>query len=345
MLDQRRIRSIGILIASMFLISILAPASHAQNRARLKAPKALLDAIDQEDRDCVVQSGLDKSVTVRPIMLAADHSQQLLIRGSGLCLCGAQNCGFWIYRKIGNKYELLLKGIGSNRVSAGQKSAKGYRDVISQSHASAMESILRTYRYDGSRYQLQRCRNLAYYDDNGKPTKKPVYRPCETGAAAQPNVTVPPGLFDRDVVTIANRRFKLSDYSDRTIVLNVFASWCAPCRMILPDLIELKKKYNSHPIEVLGLVSRKTDADIDEVRRFVSNYGVNFEVIWDTEDFAESIVKLASNHDVLPQTLVIDQTGQVRKILTGFKPDVTPEILRKSLDQIGAESGKAKSAP
>src|SRR5262245_24053705 len=336
---------IPLLMACAFLILLVSAVGHGQTRTRLRAPKALLELIDPEDRDCVKETGLDKSVTVRPIRLASDRSQQLLIRGSGSCLCGAQNCGFWIYRKIGSKYELLLKGIGSTRVRAGQKSAKGYRDVISESHASAMETIVRTYRYDGSQYQMQRCVNRAYYDDNGNSTKKPVERPCETGAATQPNVSVPPALLDRDVVTIANRHLKLSDYSDQTIVLNLFASWCAPCRMNLTDLIELKKKYNSHPIEVLGLVSKRNDADIDEVRRFVSNYGINFEVIWDTEDFGGSMIKLASNHDVLPLTFVIDRTGQMRKSFMGFNPNVTPAFLRKMLDQIGSESDKPKTAP
>lgn len=175
---RTEMKSIGILITCSFL-SLLPSVSQGQSRRHLSAPRALLEILDKEDRDCVVTNGgLSKSVHVQPIQLAADHSRQILVRGSGLCLCGAQNCLFWIYRKIGNHDELLLKGAGSTKVRAGQKSAKGYRDVISESHASAMETILRTYRYDGSQYQLERCVNRAYYDDNGKHTTKPTYRPC-----------------------------------------------------------------------------------------------------------------------------------------------------------------------
>src|SRR5262245_59712668 len=105
---------------------------------------------------------------------------------------------------------------------------------------------------------MQRCVNRAYYDDNGNSTKKPVERPCESGSTKQPGVRLPPGVLDRELTTIANHYLKLSDYSDRTIVLNIFASWCGACRMNLPDLIDLKKKYNSHPIEVLGVVSKRS---------------------------------------------------------------------------------------
>jgi hypothetical protein len=161
------------------LFSLLPGASQGQNRGHLSAPPALLEILDKEDRDCVVTNGgLGRAVHAQSIQLGADGTTQVLVRGSGLCLCGAQNCLFWIYRKTANRYELLLSGTGSTKVRAGQKSAHGYREVISESHASANETILRTYRYDGSQYQLERCVNRAYYDDNGNYTKTPTYRPC-----------------------------------------------------------------------------------------------------------------------------------------------------------------------
>src|ERR1700752_2406403 len=98
---MRRIQKTAVLVASLFLIFTSVGRGYAQRRPRLKAPAALLEVIDKADRDCVTQSGLAKSVTVRPIKLARDRTQQLLIEGAGLCLCGAQNCAFWIYRKSG----------------------------------------------------------------------------------------------------------------------------------------------------------------------------------------------------------------------------------------------------
>lgn len=179
MSGKRRFVSVGTLAACSFLIAFLCARVEAQKR-RLTAPESLLEVLEKEDRNCVVSGGgLRKAVTVQPIQLATRNGQQILVKGSGLCLCGAQNCYFWIYRKTGRNYELLLTGTGSTRVKAGQKSTNGYRDVISESHASAMETIIRTYRYDGAQYQPQRCVSRAYYDDNGKQTKKPIFRPCQ----------------------------------------------------------------------------------------------------------------------------------------------------------------------
>jgi len=158
--------------------AVSSPSIAGQTRPPL-APKSLLTELDKEDRDCVVNNGgLTKNVTVESIKLTL-KTPQILVKGSGVCLCGAQNCGFWIYQQKGNHAELLLKGAGATKVTPGQHFSKGYRDVISESHASAIENIIRAYRYDGSRYQLQKCVSRSFFDNSGKQTNMPLERPCE----------------------------------------------------------------------------------------------------------------------------------------------------------------------
>jgi thiol-disulfide isomerase/thioredoxin len=155
-------------------------------------------------------------------------------------------------------------------------------------------------------------------------------------APTQSVVTLPSSILDRELTTIDDRRLKLSDYSNRTIVLNLFASWCGPCRVNLPDLIDLKRSYVGHPIEVIGLVSQKNDPDIDAVRKFVRDQGINFEIVWDTENVSESLLKVVNGRSVLPDTFIIVR-GTVRKTFFGFNASVSPQLLRQTLDQIGRE--------
>jgi thiol-disulfide isomerase/thioredoxin len=149
-------------------------------------------------------------------------------------------------------------------------------------------------------------------------------------------VTLPSSILDRELTTIDGRQLKLSDYSNRTIVVNLFASWCGPCRLNLPDLIDLKRSYVGHPIEVIGLVSQKNDPDLDAVRKFVRDQGTNFPVVWDTENLSESLIKVLNGRSVLPDTFIIVR-GTVRKTFSGFNVSVSPQILRQTLDQIGRE--------
>ena len=179
MLDRMRVSRVVLGICCGFLIVLAASVAQAQRSARVTSPNSLLQTLDQDDRDCVLTNGgLSRSVRVQSISLAADGTRQILVRGSGSCLCGAQNCGFWIYRKKNRQDELLLKGAGSTRVRATRNSVNGYRDIVSESHASAIETIIRTYRFDGKEYQLARCVSRAYYDENGNMTKVPTTRPC-----------------------------------------------------------------------------------------------------------------------------------------------------------------------
>ena len=174
-------KRVTLVLCCSALVAVTASTASAQHRASIPPSNKLLQVLDKDDRDCVMTNGgLSKAVTVRSMQLAANGTSQLLIKGSNSCLCGAQNCGFWIYRKRKGEYDLLLAGPGVIAIKAGNDSARGYRDIISQSHASANETIVRTFRFDGTEYRLTRCESRAYYDDNGKPTKAPISRPCSS---------------------------------------------------------------------------------------------------------------------------------------------------------------------
>jgi peroxiredoxin len=106
----------------------------------------------------------------------------------------------------------------------------------------------------------------------------------------------------------------------------------------LRDLIRLGEKYKTHRIEVLGLVSDKNDPLIATVRKFARRQKIKFQVIWDNDDFEESLVKLVNGRSVLPQTFIIDRAGRVRKHFQGYSPLNMPQLLREGLDQVGKET-------
>jgi thiol-disulfide isomerase/thioredoxin len=326
----------SFIIIIAFSICAFSQTARAQRRGRVRPPNSLLEVLDKEDRDCVLQSGLDRSVIVRQIQLAKDHTRQILVRGSGLCLCGAQNCGFWIYRIDRNKHELLLKGVGSTKVSAGHAAANGYRDVISESHASAAETIVRTYRYDGSRYQLQRCVNRAAYDDEGRYTRKPVNRPCADDGSSESFIKVPAGILNQELTTIDNRSLRLSDYSNRVIVVNLFAPWCVPCRRNIPDLNILNRNLGKD-FQLIGVVARENEPQIDNLRSFIATLNIQFPVVWENMGFTDSLSSLVPGLHVLPQTFIIDKAGRLRRHFPGFNAEVTPALLREALDQVRAK--------
>ena len=150
-------------------------------------------------------------------------------------------------------------------------------------------------------------------------------------------VFVPPDLMNQALTTIKNRRLRLSDYSNRIIVVNFFASWCGPCRVNLTDLVSLQNHYKAHRIKIIGLVWGKNDPDLKRVREFVHEQKINFQVVWYKDDFGELLQKLVNGRSVIPQTFVIGRDGRIRKHYMGFSQTNTPKMLREALDQVGQE--------
>ena len=140
-------------------------------------------------------------------------------------------------------------------------------------------------------------------------------------------------ILNRELKTIDGRVLKLADYPGKIIVVNLFASWCGPCRMNLADLIHLKESYQDH-VQVIGLVAQETDPDVAFLYTFLQQQDIDFPVVLDDGGFGESLVKTVNGRNVLPQTFVIDKDGCIRSHYQGYSIENSPQLLRKALDQI-----------
>ena len=107
--------------------------------------------------------------------------------------------------------------------------------------------------------------------------------------------------------------------------------------MNLRDLNQLRKKYKVHRIEVIGLVWYQNVPDIASVRKFARQQKIKFKVVWDNDDFGESLVKAVNGQSVIPQTFIIDKASRIRNHFQGYDPSNTPQLLREALDQVGQE--------
>lgn len=112
---------------------------------------------------------------------------------------------------------------------------------------------------------------------------------------------------------LQGNRNSLSQYRGQVVLLNFWATWCAPCRVEMPSFETLYRRYRSQGLTVLAISLDKTDSSA--VQDFIDQRQLSFPVLLDREGEAERLYPSVS----IPFTYVIDQEGRVVARVDGAK--------------------------
>jgi cytochrome c biogenesis protein CcmG, thiol:disulfide interchange protein DsbE len=130
-------------------------------------------------------------------------------------------------------------------------------------------------------------------------------------------------------------RSVFSDFKGKVLVLDFYATWCAPCRDSVPHLIGLQKKYEDQGLKVVGL-NVGGPGDAEEVPAFAKQFGIHYALANPDEDL---IGLLLSDSDAIPQTFVFDRRAQLVERLIGYNSEMGERLDR------AIESALKTSAP
>ena len=108
--------------------------------------------------------------------------------------------------------------------------------------------------------------------------------------------------------TLAGEPFALSDHLGEVVVLNVWASWCAPCRAEAEDIQAVSSELEDQGVQFVGLNTRDSQAAADA---FVDRFGVTYPSIVDTDGSRQLLFHETLPPAAIPSTLVIDRQGRV----------------------------------
>lgn len=167
-------------------------------------------------------------------------------------------------------------------------------------------------------------------DEIGKPGPVPINPAKPAAAAAGSMVTLPPVVLDTELKAMNGRPIKLSDYAGKVLVVNLWATWCGPCRMEIPELVKFHNEFRAKGLEVVGLSTENPEASAAGVRRFVQEFKMDYPVGWATPEVA---IALMQGRDAIPQSFVISRNGRVLKRFIGFSPAATPQQLRDAIEE------------
>jgi peroxiredoxin len=154
-------------------------------------------------------------------------------------------------------------------------------------------------------------------------------------------VDLPPALRDLPLKTIDGEALKLSDYADKVVVINLWATWCGPCRLEMPDLVKLDHEYKSRGLVVLGLsTSYNEQNDESRVRNYIRSQNVGYKILWDDGSLAAPLVQAVRGPSVIPQSFVISRGGRIVKHFPGFSPATTPPQMREAVEAALNDKGQ-----
>ena len=123
------------------------------------------------------------------------------------------------------------------------------------------------------------------------------------------------------------QRSVFSEYHGKVLVLDFYATWCAPCRDSVPHLIGMQKKYEDQGLVVVGL-NVGGPGDQRKVPDFAKEFGIQYTLARPDE---ELVTFLLGDNDGIPQTFVFDRQGQLVQRFTGFGPG-TGEYLDQAVE-------------
>lgn len=113
---------------------------------------------------------------------------------------------------------------------------------------------------------------------------------------------------DLEGTTLDGDTFRLSDHRGEVVVVNVWASWCAPCRAEAPDLVAVSKDFADKGVQFVGLDTRDSDVP---ARAFVNRFGITYPSVIDRDGRLQLLFAGSLPPQAIPSTLVIDRDGKV----------------------------------
>ncbi len=124
----------------------------------------------------------------------------------------------------------------------------------------------------------------------------------------------------------SGENIRLAEQRGKVVMLNFWATWCAPCRKEMPLLDDLYNRYNAAGFELYGV---NVEPESEPANKMAKEMGLNFPILYDTD----SKVSRLYNVDAMPTTVVIDRDGNIRYVNRGYR-DGDEEKYREQIREL-----------
>lgn len=125
--------------------------------------------------------------------------------------------------------------------------------------------------------------------------------------------------FNVELSDVSGRPIRLQDHLGKVVIVDIWGTWCGPCRRVIPHLVKLQKKHPQN-LQVIGLCNERTQdtgAATASLTAAMNEFGINYPCAL----IDDRTVRNVPNFSGYPTMLFIDRTGKVRMVTVGVKPE------------------------
>ena len=127
-------------------------------------------------------------------------------------------------------------------------------------------------------------------------------------------MTVETGSVQLTLDGIDGKPIKLSDYAGKIILIDVWDTWCPPCKKGIPEFIELQDEYRDKGVVILGIAGGRFG--LKAVQDFAREYGMNYPVALVNQSVIEELGSIQS----IPTAFLLDKDHKVIQRYVGYRP-------------------------
>jgi thiol-disulfide isomerase/thioredoxin len=175
-------------------------------------------------------------------------------------------------------------------------------------------------------YQENKSQDTVVDSTSRPPANAPAAsRPAEPA----PSMALPDQLMQANINFLDGKKKKLSDYSGKVLIVDLWATWCGPCRQEIPHLVQIANEYKSKGVEVIGLTNEDPNEEAKLVKEFSKAFNINYPIGWADIPMQRGLMR---GQPGIPQTLIIGRDGKIRNHFVGFSAPISVPQMKAALE-------------